>query len=69
MNEEKKRRFEEKMIGEKVEVLMEEPIMIDGKTYQTGHTKEYVKIAIESEKNLENKIVEMIIQNHSQIMD
>lgn len=69
MNKQKKRAFEEKMIGQEVEVLMEEPVEKDGKIYQTGHTKEYVKIAIESDKSLENQIINIVIQNDSQFMD
>lgn len=63
MSKQKKRAFEEKMIGQEVEVLMEEPVEKDGKIYQTGHTKEYVKIAIESDKSLENQIINIVIQN------
>ena len=69
MSKQKKRAFEEKMIGQEVEVLMEEPVEKDGKIYQTGHTKEYVKIAIESDKSLENQIINIVIQNDSQFMD
>lgn len=69
MNKQKKRAFEEKMIGQEVEVLMEEPVEKDGKIYQTGHTKEYVKIAIESDKSLENQIINIVIQNDYQFMD
>lgn len=69
MSKQKKRAFEEKMIGQEVEVLMEEPVEKDGKIYQTGHTKEYVKIAIESDKSLENQIINIVIQNDYQFMD
>lgn len=69
ISKQKKRAFEEKMIGQEVEVLMEEPVEKDGKIYQTGHTKEYVKIAIESDKSLENQIINIVIQNDSQFMD
>lgn len=33
-------------IGEKTTVLLEESITIDGQTYMTGHTKEYIKAAV-----------------------
>lgn len=69
LNRRKKREFEERLIGKNVEVLMEEPFEKDGRIYQTGHTREYVKIAVESEKSLENQIINIQIQNHSQIMD
>ena len=31
--------------------------MVDGKTYFTGYTKEYVKVAFETEKNRTNQFV------------
>ena len=40
----------------------------DGVIYQVGHTKEYVKIAIESESNLQNQIIDVQIHNRSQII-
>lgn len=46
--------FREYYIGKDVEVLMEEPVEIDGKRYFTGYTKEYVKIALETDKDLSN---------------
>ena len=35
-------------------MLFEEPAEIDGKTMYVGYTKEYVKVATESEESLEN---------------
>lgn len=49
--------YEENWLGKTVEVLMEERIQMDGKVYQVGHTKEYVKVAVESEINLQNKLI------------
>lgn len=69
MNKEKKKAFERKLIGKEVEVLMEEEIEKDGKIYQVGHTKEYVKIALESDKSCENQIINLTIKNDSQFMD
>ena len=56
------------MVGKEVEILVEEPAMIDGKEVQVGHTKEYIKVALESEKNLQNQIVKVRIDDHSQII-
>ena len=33
-------------LGSEAEVLLEEPITIDGKRYMIGHTKEYVKVVV-----------------------
>lgn len=48
-------------IGRKAEVLMEEKVVFSGKEYFLGHTKEYVKAAVLTEENLENKVVRGII--------
>ena len=53
----KREAYEENWLGKTVEVLMEEHIQIDGKVYQVGHTKEYVKVDVESEINLQNKLI------------
>lgn len=66
---EKKAEFEKQMIGREVEVLLEELVERDGVQYRTGHTKEYVKVAVDADDTSENEILEMIIQNQSQIMD
>lgn len=57
LDREKRKKYEENWLGKTVEVLMEESIHVEGKTYQTGHTKEYVKISVESEGDLQNKLV------------
>lgn len=48
--------FRENLIGREKEVLFEQQEKIDGSLYMTGHTKEYVKIAVKTEEALENKI-------------
>ena len=57
LEREQSRRFRQHFIGRTVEVLMEEPAVIDGKSYMTGHTKEYVKAALETQENLSNRII------------
>ena len=47
----------------KKEVLFEEQQKIQGQTYWTGHTMEYLKVAVISEENLENKRVMVQLQN------
>ena len=37
-------------IGKEDEALLEEPVQIDGVDYYVGFTKEYVKVAVRSEK-------------------
>ena len=65
----KKKEFEDQMIGKQVEVLLEETFEKGGVLYRTGLTKEYVKVAVKADNTRENQILEMTIENHSQIMD
>ena len=46
--------FRSYYLGREEEVLFEDPAEIDGKTMYVGYTKEYVKVATESEESLEN---------------
>ncbi len=68
LGQKKRIKYEEQFVGTTVEVLMEEQIKIDGENYQVGHTKEYVKVALKTEANLKNKLVDIQIDNHSQII-
>ena len=68
LGEKKRKVYEESFVGKEVEVLVEEPAVIEGRTVQTGHTKEYIKIALEQEKDLRNQIVKVRIDNDSQII-
>ena len=54
LGEKNRRAYEESFLGKTVEVLVEEKSDVNGKEMWTGHTKEYMKIALESEKNLQN---------------
>lgn len=49
--------FRQYYLGTKQEVLFEERCEIDGKSYFVGYTKEYVKVAKESDVSLENVLV------------
>ena len=68
LGEKKRKAYEERYIGKTVEVLVEEDAVIDGKKVQTGHTKEYIKIALDAQENLRNCIVNVQIDNGSQII-
>ena len=47
--------------GRSVEVLMEEPVWIDGKRYFTGYTPEYVKAALPAEEELSNQMISGVV--------
>lgn len=64
----RKAEYESTFVGTEVEVLMEESIQKDGKYYQVGHTKEYVKIALETEEPLQNQLVKVRIGETGQII-
>lgn len=49
--------FRKFYIGKNEEVLFEEKAVIGDKKYFVGYTKEYVKVAKETDENLENQIV------------
>ena len=44
-------------IGKDKEVLFEEKTKLSGKDYFVGYTKEYVKVAIETQENVENRLI------------
>lgn len=49
-----------RFLGTKEEILLEEPIEIDGTKYMMGHTRQYVKGAVPYEEGLKNKTVKGI---------
>ena len=49
--------FREYYIGKEVEVLLEEPVIIDGEQYFAGYTKEYVKVAVKTDQMLSNTFI------------
>ena len=68
LDRKKRKAYEQRFIGKTVEVLVEEDAEINGKNVQTGHTKEYIKVALENSENLRNRIVKVQIENDSQII-
>lgn len=51
------RNFRQKYLHKRSEVLFEEEKQIGGRKYQTGHTKEYIRAAYETDKNLSGQIL------------
>ncbi len=64
----KKAKYENNFVGQTVEVLFEEQVEKDGRLFQVGHTKEYIKIGLQTEENLQNQLVNLEIVNHLQII-
>ena len=61
LSRQKQKAYEETLIGTTLEVLMEEETCVDGKVYQTGHTKEYVKAVIPYCKDMKNIMAEGVL--------
>ncbi len=49
--------FREYYVGQEVTALMEEPFYFEGEQYYIGYTKEYVKVALKTEKDVTNQFV------------
>ena len=47
-------------IGKELSVLVEEEVQVEGKEYQVGYSRNYLKCAIETKENLINKIVTFV---------
>ena len=56
------REFRDYYIGKKTQAILEEKFLWEGETYYTGYTKEYVKVAVQSERELQNQFVSGIVK-------
>lgn len=54
------RQYRESFLHKEVEVLFEEEKIIGGKSYQIGHTREYILAAYETHENLSGQIFSMV---------
>ena len=54
--------FRESYIGKQVEYLLEEGMVIDGVRYQTGYTREYIRIALKTQEDLSGTIQKGVIR-------
>ncbi len=57
-----RKNYQQQFIGKKEKVLIEEAIVIDNITYQIGHNERYQKLAIKTEKDLSNEILEVLVR-------
>lgn len=53
--------YRQSFLGKEVSVLLEEKKRIAGVSYMVGHTKEYVKVAVKTEKDLSNVILRGVV--------
>lgn len=64
LEKEMSKEYRDYYIGQETEALLEEEFVFEGKRYFTGYTKEYVKVAFQTEENLENILVKGRISGH-----
>ena len=63
LDEERKKEYMDQFLGQQAEVLMEEQILIEGIPHWVGHTREYVRVAVPSGENLQNKLVQVMTKS------
>lgn len=69
LNERRTSEYEKAFIGKKIEILLEEEVELDGKQYLIGHSREYVKTALEKTEGMKvNDLMEAegvkLMENH-----
>ena len=57
MTEENSAAYRRKLLGNTAEVLMEEAYEFNGRMYQAGYTRDYVRVAVPGETALTNKLI------------
>lgn len=68
LGQRKKVIYEESFTGKEAEVLLEECRVTDGKYYYSGHTREYIKVMTEGEKEMKNQVRMVRIGEDSKII-
>lgn len=61
MDERNRKNYEERFSGKETEILVEETMEKNGKTYWTGHTKEYIRLAVVSGQDLSGKLLKVTV--------
>lgn len=54
---EMRQNYSSSFLGSTEKILVEETLEIDGEEYQTGHNERYLKLAVKSDRELNNRIV------------
>ena len=66
LGEELSRKYRENYLHKEVEVLFEEEKMINGKRYQIGHTREYIKAAARTDEDLSGQVLTGVLESFLQ---
>ena len=69
LNEQRESEYENAMVGKELEILLEEEMEVDGRQYLIGHSREYVKTAVEKRDGLKvNDLISAegvkVLKNH-----
>lgn len=64
LNDKQNTEYRNRFIGSETLILVEEEANIGGEKYQVGHTMEYVKVGIKSNKDLSGEIVKVSIEKN-----
>ncbi|MDD7770156.1 tRNA (N(6)-L-threonylcarbamoyladenosine(37)-C(2))-methylthiotransferase MtaB [Suipraeoptans intestinalis] len=68
LNRKKKQNYESRLLGTTQEVLIEEEVFVNEAPYQVGHTREYVKVGVQTREDLTNRLIPIEIKDPAQIM-
>lgn len=69
LDERNRKAYEEQFAGKETEILVEEQMEKDGKTYWIGHTKEYIRLAILSDENLSGRSLRVTVGKDAWTVD
>ena len=69
LDERNRKAYEEQFAGKETEILVEEQMEKDGKTYWIGHTKEYIRLAIVSDENLSGRLLRVTVGKDAWTVD
>lgn len=69
LDERNRKAYEEQFSGKETEILVEEQMEKDGKTYWIGHTKEYIRLAILSDENLFGRLLKVTVGKDAWTVD
>lgn len=62
LTEEMSNDYKEKFLGRIEKILVEEAAIINGRKYQVGHNERYLKLAIPTDENLTNQILNVTVE-------
>ena len=69
LDERNRKAYEEQFSGKETEILVEEQMEKDGKTYWIGHTKKYIRLAILSDENLSGRLLKVTVGKDAWTVD